>query len=367
MSAAFLHAIERACDADLTAQKLLETVAEPLHSALRCDGFFLAAADPETALCMGAGIVHGMPDAICQPMWDHEFLVPDFNKFADLASAPSPVGDLHEATGGRPQRSARYREFRVITGFDAELRAAFTSGGSAWGIAQINRADDQPRFTADEIAWLERASRLIGRGLRRALLSQSAAPSVGRGPGMIVVGADGVLVSATPEAEAWLREIDSSFYAPNHLGVPLPVEAFSYVAAARAGMTQFARGRVRTRTGVWLMMHASCLRDASGEASQTALVIEPAKASDVAPIVIEAYELTERELDVTRLVARGLKTGEIAEKLFLSPHTVRDHVKAIFEKVGVTSRGELTAKLFADHYSDSLHEALETADVRLVS
>ncbi|HWD46022.1 MAG TPA: LuxR family transcriptional regulator, partial [Actinomycetota bacterium] len=34
----------------------------------------------------------------------------------------------------------------------------------------------------------------------------------------------------------------------------------------------------------------------------------------------------------------------------LSAHTVRDHVKAVFAKVGVSSRGELVARLFADHY-----------------
>jgi DNA-binding NarL/FixJ family response regulator len=40
----------------------------------------------------------------------------------------------------------------------------------------------------------------------------------------------------------------------------------------------------------------------------------------------------------------------MAEELVLSAHTVRDHVKAIFQKVGVSSRGELVAKLFAEHY-----------------
>jgi hypothetical protein len=33
------------------------------------------------------------------------------------------------------------------------------------------------------------------------------------------------------------------------------------------------------------------------------------------------------------------------------PYTVRDYVKTIFEKVGVSSRGELVAKLFAEHYA----------------
>jgi predicted transcriptional regulator len=43
-------------------------------------------------------------------------------------------------------------------------------------------------------------------------------------------------------------------------------------------------------------------------------------------------------------------TAEIADELFLSAHTVRDHVKAIFAKVGVSSRGELVARLFAEYY-----------------
>jgi DNA-binding CsgD family transcriptional regulator len=92
------------------------------------------------------------------------------------------------------------------------------------------------------------------------------------------------------------------------------------------------------------------MTDAEGEIGSTALVIEPAKGSEVAPIIVEAYELTAREREITELIAQGIATGEIAERLFLSPHTVRDHVKAIFEKVGVSSRGELVAKLFAEHY-----------------
>lgn len=39
-------------------------------------------------------------------------------------------------------------------------------------------------------------------------------------------------------------------------------------------------------------------------------------------------------------------------------HTVPDYIKAVFEKVGVSSRGELVAKLFADHYADPFHDTL---------
>jgi len=49
---------------------------------------------------------------------------------------------------------------------------------------------------------------------------------------------------------------------------------------------------------------------------------------------------------VTRLVARGLPTDAVAARLHLSSWTVQDHLKAIFEKVGVTTRGELVARVF---------------------
>jgi LuxR family maltose regulon positive regulatory protein len=48
--------------------------------------------------------------------------------------------------------------------------------------------------------------------------------------------------------------------------------------------------------------------------------------------------LTERELEVLRLMAEGLKYKEIAGKLFISLNTVRSHVKAIYGKLDVNNR-----------------------------
>jgi DNA-binding NarL/FixJ family response regulator len=91
-------------------------------------------------------------------------------------------------------------------------------------------------------------------------------------------------------------------------------------------------------------------------------MIEPAQAAEIAPIIVRAYAFTPRELDITHALARGLTTSEIATSLFLSAHTVRDYVKSIVEKVGVNSRGELVAQLFAEHYMpqhDERHRATE--------
>ena len=60
---------------------------------------------------------------------------------------------------------------------------------------------------------------------------------------------------------------------------------------------------------------------------------------------------------VTELVARGFATSEIADRLHLSAYTVQDHLKSIFEKSGTSSRGDLVARLFFDHYTPRLSGA----------
>ncbi len=53
---------------------------------------------------------------------------------------------------------------------------------------------------------------------------------------------------------------------------------------------------------------------------------------------------------MTQLVLRGGSTSELANELGLTRHTVQQHLKSMFEKTGVKSRGELVAKVYFDCY-----------------
>jgi DNA-binding NarL/FixJ family response regulator len=56
------------------------------------------------------------------------------------------------------------------------------------------------------------------------------------------------------------------------------------------------------------------------------------------PTSVITSQLTDREVDVLRLIARGLNNATIAEQLHLSEGTVRNHVSAIFTKLDLTDR-----------------------------
>ena len=56
------------------------------------------------------------------------------------------------------------------------------------------------------------------------------------------------------------------------------------------------------------------------------------------PSTLITDKLTEREIDVLRLLAQGLTNANIAARLYLSEGTVRNHVSAILSKLGVSDR-----------------------------
>ena len=79
-----------------------------------------------------------------------------------------------------------------------------------------------------------------------------------------------------------------------------------------------------------------------GIAEDADLVVSERVVSTAAPgaVALAGAALTARELDVLRLVARGLGNKEIAADLRITTHTVKYHLAAVLEKLGVRSRTE---------------------------
>jgi DNA-binding CsgD family transcriptional regulator len=118
--------------------------------------------------------------------------------------------------------------------------------------------------------------------------------------------------------------------------------------ASGADPGEVAVARVLSRSGRWIVLHgASLVADGT---RRVAVIVEPAHPARITPLLMAAYGLTEREQEVTRLVLRGESTAQIAERLVVSPHTVQEHLKSVFEKTGVRSRRDLVGKVFFNHY-----------------
>ena len=109
-----------------------------------------------------------------------------------------------------------------------------------------------------------------------------------------------------------------------------------------------ARSRVRTRSGSWLLLYGTRLSGA--EEGCTAVIIQPATPREIAPVIAMAYGLSQRECHITALCIQGRSTKEMARVMSLSVYTIQDHMKSIFDKTGVRSRGELVGQIFLEHY-----------------
>jgi DNA-binding CsgD family transcriptional regulator len=265
----------------------------------------------------------------------NEYLAEDVNKFADLAAAPRPVGVLSQATDGQPQRSLRWQEMLRPNGFDAELRVAFVDDAGCWGSLILVRDRGRPDFDPQAMVAVERLAGALVGGLRRTVVAQQATPEqTTQGPGLVVLDHHGQVESLTPAARHWL----------DHLGDDPPVLS---AVAASALVSGPARARVHTSSGQWLILHGARLDgDPHGRVS---VIIEPPRPADLAPLLVAAYGLSDREQTVTALVFQGRSTRQIARALSISPYTVQEHLTAIFDKVGVRSRGELVGQVFFRH------------------
>ena len=353
-----MRAIEDACSRAGSGLELFEDLSDRLRRVVPFDGAAWFGMDPSTILPSAPVRIENVEDGHCETYWQRECTVEDTLLYRDLARAATPTGSLYAVTDERPARSARYREFLAPQGYGDEVRSVFRTGTSVWGSVDLFREQGRTPFSAAELALVEAIGPAIATALRGLATSAvSPAPALLEAPGTALFDASGAMVSLDEQAELWFEELAGEGWR----AVPLPMTAvYACVGRAVAVAEKRERGpaavRLRALTGRWLSVHASCLRSPSGAPGFTAVTIEPAKSWQIAPIIVEAYCLTPREQEITQAVARGLSNQEIAAELFLSSHTVRDHLKAVFAKVGVSSRGELVAKLFADHYGPALHE-----------
>jgi DNA-binding CsgD family transcriptional regulator len=162
----------------------------------------------------------------------------------------------------------------------------------------------------------------------------------------VLLAMDDCVVALTDAAAMWLDELEGCTAT---VGDPLPLPlrlAVRRLEAIERGPAPHALAIARQMScrGSLLEVHAARLRSGSVP-GMIAITIAPADATARSGLRLAAYDLTPAQRRVAELVLQGLSTRQIVGELGISEYTVQDHLKVVFDKVGVASRRELVTAL----------------------
>jgi DNA-binding CsgD family transcriptional regulator len=321
----------------LGGDEAIETILDASADLLGITGSCWHLTDPSSGLPIASAML-GDPAGSFEESLIYEFRRPDLNRFDELRTRRLPVAAISVETAGELHASARFREMIEPCGPADELRVAFVDAFGLWAALAI--FTDRRMTTAD----LKFVSDLLPRAtvaLRAAAAARALEvvcplpdPGDHGGPSVVILDREDRIVATDADARRRLSVV------PDTRRVDVP-GLISFVAAqARWGADgRSSTARMRGDDGRWLLVNASRLD--SRDAGDVAVVIQPAPAGSVLDGALRAIGLSAREREVTSLVLQGHSAKAIASELVISPWTVQDHLKAIYEKTGVRNRSEL--------------------------
>jgi DNA-binding NarL/FixJ family response regulator len=326
-------------DRDLDRYDFAREAARVLRRAVPFDAMAGVWFDPETGLPVDEWVDNSLAGGAGSRLPEIGLHETDIAAFRELAASGRRAASLSEATGGTRDRS-RPR------GLGDELRSVYFGDSGLWCGCVMYRERGAPDFARKEVDLI---SSLNGGcpDLQRSRLLQDLSSDVGEGdPGLLLLDDQDGVEMANAAAAGWLEELRA-----RRRRLPVVVTAVAQRAReiASGHSDAAATARARTASGRWLTVRGWVLQN--GSEARTAITLEPARGAELAELLAEAYGLTARERHVSELVAQGLPNAAIAARLYLSTYTVQDHLKAIFEKLDVSSRGQVVARLFLGPFS----------------
>ncbi|GAB1689774.1 hypothetical protein KRM28CT15_15770 [Krasilnikovia sp. M28-CT-15] len=302
------------------------------------DGYQVRGLDP----CTGVGCLvvaeGGYGPASYRRLDLNEYGGQDLHSLASLVGGDRRVGVL--GTGAlEERRSERLHDIMAAEGFGSEMRVALTHAGVTWGTLTLLRGRDCRAFSAAEAEAAERLATPLAVALKRFVARQRPRPLRDHpAPAVIVIEEDDTVRATAATGRAWLSRLLPQPDADDD-AVFGNLWSLAYAARRNGGeaLTHIPLG------GAWLAMRAQSLDGAKPGA--VVVTIQPAPGDTLLPTLAAWYDITPGERKVLDHARLGLPGKQIATRLGLSPHTVNDHLKAVYRKTGVSSRDELFAAL----------------------
>jgi DNA-binding CsgD family transcriptional regulator len=241
----------------------------------------------------------------------------------------------------------RFLDVLRPAGIGDELRVPLRDKHGLWGCLDLMRSSDDPPFAEEDMELLDSLVPALAAVTRRSTAADFPGTDSPPPPaGVLVLDADLDVRASTAGARAWLAQLVPPTLPFAELAASAVVFNVASRVLARAGARRGehlpARVRVRSATGARAVVEADALDPLD---STVAVTIRAAAASEILDLRFLAYDLTPRERELVNLLLGGSDTRAVSEQLFVSPHTVQDHLKSIFDKTGVRTRKELVATL----------------------
>jgi DNA-binding CsgD family transcriptional regulator len=334
----------RLSESSLDCESVQREAIVELQRVIGFDRWCWPLAGPDTLLPLSGIADHdygpGLPRAL-----ELEFSGNDFAAKHDLARRSSLAGSLSTETGGDLARSPRWDEVLRPVGIGDIATVACRDALGCWGWIEAYRDGSDRPFEAGDLELLAG----IGPGLGSALRRSSAAGGNGGSlepspPGVIVLDPDLRAVSWTAGAQAWIDAIPAAALFAAWGMLPAIVYPVATLSRSRDAANE-AHALERTVDGRWTMIEAALLEGDDG--GKVAVTLRGATPAETFAHLCRVFALTPREREVVAALVAGLDTRAVTERLFISRHTVQDHLKSVFEKIGIHSRRELLARFNA--------------------
>ena len=331
--------LERFSDSTLDATSFrLEAIAE-LRRTIGFDRWCWPLADPETLIPLSGLAEHDYGPQVGRSL-ALEYSGGDFAAMHVVARQPEPVASLSAETHGDLARSPRWDQVLRPVGIGDEAVVACRDPLGCWGWIKAYRDHDDAPFAPEDLALLADLGPGLGSALRRRVdRANRSGAAVPGPPGVVVLDDDLRPVSWTAGARSWIDALPlAELFA---LWDILPAVVYPVAALARADGSTSAHALEHAADGRCVQIEAARLEgDDGGRIAVTLRSATPAERFD---LMCRGYALTRRERQVVSALVAGLDTRALAERLYISRHTVQDHLKSVFTKVGVRSRRELVA------------------------
>ena len=301
--------------------------------------------DPETSV--GAAPLADVPPPIL-PLLPRLIGLKYLTAVNRWTGLPATAATLAEATGGDLSRSRLWREMLGHHGVVDMASCVFRDRFGCWGFLDLWRTSGG-RFTPPESAYLTGINQVVTRALRRCQANTFVVRAADRprrpGPVVLLLSPDLQVLGQTPETLEYLRVLVPP--AAGH--APIPANAYNVGAQLLAVEAEVDRNppsaRVHLSDGLWVSLRAARIGDAGSAGERNiAVTIEETAPAERVSLFGRAYGLSPREIELLGHLTTGLDTRELAGRMFLSQHTVQDHLKSVFSKTATRSRGALLSR-----------------------